>query len=539
MSRKRCSTTASIRPAKKVAAAGSPKAQELVFCDALMISTSIAGFLDEWSNYNLSCVNKACSVAINKYHYPRDERDTTTDGRHYMAKYFDRKNICMVCLATCTSGDNCPSIGLYCHTQCVPSHSNYILGTGGSIPKAASGSPVPGDVITVLYDKAWPFIINHERTVHYHTRRDFSVFHSIYVDSACEKYLKDVASVIKTVDKSEAIDRAINKKRKVRLGGNMLSLYGAFCKQYPGHDTAWSVPNIKKMYDQMGSSIMSYHSEMVAYFSKHVRPKLFIKSANFTNTWGHFVRYCDADLYANKFTFHEWLIRRGFMYNPQRMKDFMSTSVHVYNTKELLRSTKQSVNEMNNLLQTSPSCLNIHQTSISAIVTSFISYGAHEIIHNTAPAKVFGEVTIHIINAIIKFTNTIMDIKKALIANTSTYTLSSLSEQKLSKAVNAALVNNPRLLFTIDHQKFHDRVIALSHKFPPIHVIIVGINQYDRVYTDAVEKTLSKGVTARIKYKRCSCSGSNAQDVCIGHGMCADCCDCGECYDYSTDSSDT
>jgi len=483
----------------------------------------IAPLLNEWDNYNLSLVNKSCSTSINRDYYGKL-------SRHYMYQYFFRKQICMICLKTCTGGDNCSQLGLHCHLMCIPKYHYYDIKNGVGIPIGVS-ELAPGMEISVLYDTPNPFIINHKLTIQYNTRREFSIYYSLYEQSMVSDYLELVRNAVSTVEKDESVNAKIDMKKKIRVGSNTVSLYHAFCMRYPHHMTLWNVDTIVTKYHHMASNLSTLHGDMVKFFSEVIRPKLFIRSVLYTSTWGHFVRYLDNELDTARISFYDWIHKHNYIDDRQKLKTFMLNGVARYNEEELHLSVLRTVGEMCLMFTSYTDMINVTQTFSSIVrwVCSTNNPILQHIIETTVAADVYRQTVSRIIQPLMEFSIMMINVYSTAVTQNGYFTLHSLKTNVFNTIVNRMIKRSPGIVFSINRVRFAERVAVLSTNVHLFDILGVYVGNENIFYTEAIKSKLLDKKLTRMRSDVCvGCTSLLSDNVpCTQHTLCGRCCSCG------------
>lgn len=492
----------------------SSKFDDLMFT----MNMSILPFLDTWTQHKLSTVNKTCHDAV---------RGCNDSG--YLYDLFKSKQICMECMGVCKTSQT-SDIGLYCHPKCHPAATMYDM-SGREMPVSVHPMTVrPGMVTTSLYNAKHPFMTNMGLTLQHHTRRNFKVYHDLYMREVIETKRKRLWECMEHVSKKGDLAFSWRMHKTVRVGTAAVSVYNTFSKIHPFHMDDMTTDTIVTELGKLEVEMRQLHSEMKGHFAAHVRPKMYIKA---DNTWDAYLRVtCAIDS-----TFIDWVLKGGYLKDRGALTSLMSQHLEQYNKKTLngyVESTVRGMVDVFNTTWSVSSSMNVLM-GWRHTVRYFMdgSPAFVDIVNNaTTPSEVFKTIVKYMTDKMTAFCTLFVEIYQHQIREESPWRVAMVTGgSMLNSMVLGLLEEHPSLPLTMDHKKFVARFNILStQRFHPLYIFRELLLEEGPVdfYTETIEVDLEDAVMEGESQGECICDdrGLLIGDICQEHGTCEKCCRC-------------
>lgn len=449
-----------------------------------LIRHSFLPFLDEWTTFNLSRVDKTLSKVL---------RDTQHKHKtlSLLSQHFMKEKICCICF--CTAKENSASAvnGLYCHTGCIPLIKEWKLEIDGTTSKATNNTV--GIIMRGYKDKN-PCFKDQTCTMSYHVKGN------TYNDNiVLNKYI----GYFREYYKEKEVRLGYNIDKKINFGGVRISVMMVCDHMYPSYYNKNRPTAIIKKYKEVEHRIKRAHDSIRIYFSTHIRPKLL-----YAPSWGKYVtsRWMSCRTIGQTFT--SAMLSLGIISTPDKMFTIMNDTLEKARWYQYYETVKDNgaAQYMRNVACQCSECI---QLKLS--------------LFNSLP---FIEITDHLM-------------KKQQTVNRIVEYVWDILERYYEFWVNVRTTNNskafqllPSLYTSMGQEIFNkkcDVFEALSKEYPSR--LIIAVEKPDMFSYDEYCIAIKRNVDSKIG---CIC-GAHSSTCCTKHKQCSSCCIFKNCVEEFND----
>lgn len=272
----------------------------------------ILPYIDEWTTYNLSRVDKTLSQVL---------RDTKfKDSRlSLLSQHFFKVHTCCICFGPTRSNTYTIEKGLYCHNNCVPKIDEWEINEK-NIPIKRRRYASMGVIIRGYEHKNICFESQLDTLAYYIESIDKTV-HTALWEKGEELEIKKYRQYFSDYYKEEDIKRGYCLTKKVNLGGVRVSVVMVFNHLYPTFYHKNNAAAIIEKYKSVEIRIKRVHDLLRIHFGTYIRPQLLDGQS-----WGKFFSSSSIGL-VQRSTFLKSILSIGAISSPDKLIKIMDDNV--------------------------------------------------------------------------------------------------------------------------------------------------------------------------------------------------------------------
>lgn len=255
----------SSRPKKKIKNIKKNIADQ-VFTQYPIIREHLMPYLDEWSVYNISRVNKTLSMILKHYKGANDPVYSL------LSLFFKRNRTCCICFGNLHVNTSTSIGGLFCHAKCVPPIKEWVIDSLGVASIKYNNSL--GTVFRGFETKN-PCFNTQENTLSYYLECNHPISQRLFSKSKDKMMMDKYVGYFNEYYKDVEVRQGYDIHKKVTFCGVRVPVSTVFDVIHPNFYVSNKPDVIVREYKYIEEKLRKMNYSIRMYYSTYIKPQLF------------------------------------------------------------------------------------------------------------------------------------------------------------------------------------------------------------------------------------------------------------------------